>query len=125
LFFEQSQVAEAERFVNERLDKDKSSGAENLIIIYGAGHHSAGGKQLIKPAVMDIIKVRFKVKKSCFGFVSQSKQKKWRQSSPPWTSSSNVQHVLCGGFSREVCAARPLPQTIPLCEIAATLHAWR
>lgn len=51
-------VAEAERFVNQRLDADASSGAANLVIIYGAGNHSAGGKQMIKPAVIDILKQR-------------------------------------------------------------------
>jgi DNA-nicking Smr family endonuclease len=48
-------VAEALEFVRERLDHDNAQGAERpvgVVFIYGAGHHSAGGKQLLKPAVL-------------------------------------------------------------------------
>ena len=54
-------VAEAEAFVVRRLDSDVGArGSSNdptpgVVIIYGAGHHSADGHQHIKPAVVALL----------------------------------------------------------------------
>lgn len=55
-------VAEAERFTTERLDKVASSTAQGahaeLELIPGAGHHSAGGKAAVKPAIVALLDKR-------------------------------------------------------------------
>ena len=53
------QVEEALGFVEERLDHDIAKGASpGVVLIYGAGHHSAGGTQVIKPAVLKALRDR-------------------------------------------------------------------
>jgi DNA-nicking Smr family endonuclease len=45
-------VDEALRFTSRRVQADRARGAKLLIVIYGAGHHSADNKQHLKPAVL-------------------------------------------------------------------------
>jgi DNA-nicking Smr family endonuclease len=55
------QLEEALEFVQERLDRDVRRGASafpGIVLIYGAGHHSAGSKQLMKPAVLKLLAAR-------------------------------------------------------------------
>lgn len=56
-------VAEAVKFTERRLDADAAAsaacdGPARLVIIYGAGNHSVGNKQAIKPAILDLLKSR-------------------------------------------------------------------
>lgn len=54
-------VAEATEFVEERLNRDVTQGPTEfpgVVIIYGAGNHSTGGKQLIKPAILAVLTAR-------------------------------------------------------------------
>jgi DNA-nicking Smr family endonuclease len=55
------EVDEAVGFVKQRVERDVAEGASKfpaVVIVYGAGHHSAGGKQLLKPAVLKALKER-------------------------------------------------------------------
>ena len=51
------EVVEALGFVKSRLAADAAAGRPSLVLIYGAGHHSAAG-QKIKPAVMALLAER-------------------------------------------------------------------
>jgi hypothetical protein len=52
------QVVEALGFAKARLDADAASGAPSLVLIYGAGQHSAAGKQKLKPAILELLRER-------------------------------------------------------------------
>jgi hypothetical protein len=49
-------VDEAIRFLKRRIAADRSSSRAFSVVIYGAGHHSAGHQQKIKPAVLDVLR---------------------------------------------------------------------
>ena len=52
-------VAEALKFMSQRLDADASKGGlPGIVFIYGAGHHSEGGRQHLKPSVLSELKKR-------------------------------------------------------------------
>lgn len=49
-------VAEAEKFVDKRIQTAKKKKIEKLVIIVGAGNHSENGIQRIKPAIEDLLR---------------------------------------------------------------------
>ena len=48
-------VQEAIGFLQERLTQQKEHGLDHLVVIYGAGNHSAGGVRKIKPEVEKLL----------------------------------------------------------------------
>mmetsp|Transcript_5654 Transcript_5654/g.16811 ORF Transcript_5654/g.16811 Transcript_5654/m.16811 type:complete len:195 (+) Transcript_5654:134-718(+) len=48
-------VSEAVEKTKERLIADRAAGKDHVVVIYGAGSHSVGGIQKIKPAVIDLL----------------------------------------------------------------------
>jgi len=51
-------VTEAAGFLEDRITRQQKEGLDHLVVIYGAGNHSAGGVRKIKPEVEKILVAR-------------------------------------------------------------------